>query len=106
MTMPPPARKARQAPPAASKARAPLCITPQMSTIQASKVGASSAIEARMGMAAGVMRPHLEQIRPERKSVAAPHQTPPTPSLSKGRHAHLVAAGQAHRSVGERRTPC
>src|SRR3954468_16146691 len=69
MTMPPPARNLRQASPAASNACAPLCITPQMSTIQASQVGASSAIEERMGMAADVMRPHLEQIRPERKGA-------------------------------------
>lgn len=69
MTMPPPARNLRHASPAASKARAPLCITPQMSTIQASKLGASSEIEDRMGMAAGVMPPHLEQFRAERKGV-------------------------------------
>src|SRR6185436_19430791 len=55
--------------PAASKARAPLCITPQMSTIHASNREPRSAIEERIGIEAGFMPPHLEQIGSERKSL-------------------------------------
>ena len=58
MTVPPAARNLRQAAPAASNARAPLCMTPQISTIQASNWGMRSAIEDRMGIAAGFMPPH------------------------------------------------
>src|SRR5262245_24845735 len=60
--MPPRRRNWRHAAPAAANACAPLCITPQMSTIQASHAKASSAIEDRIGMTAGVMRSHLDEI--------------------------------------------
>ena len=53
-TMPPAARNLMQASPAALWARAPLCITPQMSTIQASLEEASAAIEERMGTAGDI----------------------------------------------------
>src|SRR5215468_8427 len=60
--MPPPRRNRRHASPAAVKARTPLWMTPQMSRIHASQLGESSAIEDKIGTAAGVMRGSLEQI--------------------------------------------
>jgi hypothetical protein len=45
-------------------------MTPQMSTIQALLVAASSPIDAMMGMAGFVMEAQLRQIAPDGKRIA------------------------------------